>query len=377
MNENAHGTEFGQIRKALEDGEITLEDVATRFVDFKAPLGGRFDSALHPVEAVLDYRCSDAQWDCDGSAFWKVGDEYCYCTTSAGPEAVMRLYEKLFGYQVEEIGHRGGFLQFRLYPPYQERTDDYDSDASRAAGFVSGDVMNSFWTTYREIINRKTGRHYTSRDESDILELLEHGRLNLAAPEKTLETILSLDDSAEKLTALWGKIAEQVRIFAYLTHTLGNMIPCQKGFNRGRYSITMDYWDITLMYVKDWYLNRQGRPSAGDVPNNVFNASILDRCHPWLNHFGFGVEGWNAFVEDNYLLPYIEKEGDTYAKDENGAYEVRRFFSGHDFWHLLPETEEQFLACLLSMNAAIIARGNLMGEALGDDPAAGLFFKSI
>ncbi len=189
--------------------------------------------------------------------------------------------------------------------------------------------MNSFWTTYREA-----------------LRLSGQGRLRTC-------DIPYLADNTEQYR-LEGDCGDQVDMLAYLTHTLGNFIPCFGCFNRDRYDPTKDYWDLTMLGIKEWY----EEPSSPLRKVNPLNQGLLDQCRPWLESYAeedvTGGEAWRQFVKANFLQPYFEEDSST----------VRPFFKEHSFDHQLPASKEELLDCLLSMNAGIIARGNLMLYAI-------------
>ncbi len=341
MTDPLASTDYGTVRTALAGGAIALEDVDRRFPDLKeAFFGDAFGDARDPIEAVLAYKSrGSGSYDCDGSTFWVWNRGRPYCTTARGPEAVARLYEALWGYRVEELGSREGHVQFLLIPPYfpyDAYPDVTVAKARRVACELSGgDVMNSFWTTYKQALSREVV-------QGDIPAILDDGE--------------AFHGSVD------GEVMAQLRIFARLSHTLGNLIPCQKGFNAGRYWSTMDYWDLTLIFVRDWYLTKQQHQAPEDaaVPDTPLNAGVLAACSRWLNSFGRAEEGWRAFVRQNFLQPYVDDD-----------YEVRPFFAGHGFGYLRPEGRQDVLACLMSMNACIIARGNLMLEELARGAGAG------
>lgn len=350
-------TDFGTIRDALKNGSISLEDVARRFLDFKKEfLGDTSNGARKPIEAVLNYYIrSKKPYDCDGSAFWawKEGRPR-YCTTSRGPWAVALLCKALWGYHIEKLRKSSRYVQFIFIPPYfpyKERLGILDDAVAPCAayGLPDGDAVNSFWTTYKSDTQaRCTAYELSGGDVMNSFWTTYKQALESKPTKKKIRGILA--DFEGRHASVGQEVMGQLRIFARVNHTLGNFIPCQRGFNAGRYWPTMDYWDLTLIFIRDWYLTKQqDQVRGGAVPDTVFNAGVLATCAPWLNFFGQGEEGWKNFVDKNFLQPYV--------KDD---YDVRSFFDEHNFTHKLPKGEEELVECLLSMNASIIARGNLM-----------------
>ncbi len=293
--------DFGVVYEALAKKQIGLEEVRSRFVDFKTayckgdktghiqpsrnngkPLKQAkiekylFLSKEEPERYItrwLDYKTKAKackNYDCDGArSAWIV------------PNAINVLYDSLWG-----------------------------EKSSRMA--KSGDTMNSLWITYAQILKS----------------------------ERKADT----------------KVMKQLNLLAYLTHTIGNFIPCCGNFNNGRTGSSQDYWDITLIRLQGFYLN--------DDHLDSFNPN----CIAWLKSFGESENGWKNLIEDNYLESYVDEE-----------YQVRRFYTGHEIGSILPE-DNQILECLLSMNAAIIARGNEMREVLEnrlEEEQLRLFFKDV
>ena len=99
--------------------------------------------------------------------------------------------------------------------------------------------------------------------------------------------------------------------FAYLSHTLGNLIPVPLCFNverSGEYA-DCDYWDITMYNIYRWcetgedryiyeLLNRYNK-------NNHVAESII-RFKKWLSIYNCN---WQEFVNRNYLKAFVDKDG--------------------------------------------------------------------
>ena len=315
-------TDFETVRGALTEGSITLKDVAERFVDLKTlydqnsnlEVNNRYKPTANFDRDHLDntYLFAAGKGKESPLSLWL---DYCCCqtvdcdgckSTPVVTKAANELYQA-------------------LWPDAQKRGAD------------SADTMNSFWTTYKRALILD-GQSMSSRGD-----------------------IPAIHDNQESYRLSDDAVRSQIELFAHLTHTCGNFIPVGGKFQQRGGHITMDYWDVTMQYVKEWY------EGSKDV-------EFLVGCDEWLSSFGEGARGWNTFVEKNFLQPYVFGRGDTKHK----PYDVRHLFRGHYFDpnknyycdHLLPWKKE-LLACLLSMNAAIIARGNLMLHAIiGKDASA-------
>lgn len=213
--------------------------------------------------------------------------------------------------------------------------------SSETSEKISADTMNSFFTLYKNVINANTNEKIRSKN-------------GLAKSKKR--------SNAAGINAIFD-------LFAYLTHTAGNFMPCYSGFNPGRYYPTMDFWDLTLMSIREWFLDQDERQEFGPTAKATpLNEGLLDKCAPWLNSFlekGSGFEHWKAFVQKNFLEPYVENTDKDIAKDPN-AWSVRPFFDGHSFENKFPRTEREIYKCLDRINASIIVRNNLIRKELAD-----------
>lgn len=296
-------TDFDTVHAALESGAITPKNVADRFVDFKT----LYDQSSN-LEA--NDRCELAT----PSDTTCLDDSYLFATgRSEGNPLSLWLDYRCCPQTVDcdgcksapVVAKAANELYRALWPDVQKRGAD------------SADTMNSFWTIYKRAL---------------VLD---------GKPVSGAGDIPAIRNNQKSCRLSVDAVRSQTELLAHLTHTCGNFIPVGGKFQQRGGPVTMDFWDITLQYVKEWYGGSTG-------------VGFLTRCDKWLSSFGEGSEGWNCFVEQNFLQPYT-----TF---ENGIYEVRRFFAGHTFSHLLPENNEELLACLRSMNASIIARGNLMLE---------------
>lgn len=369
MSSVIRSANFEEVYDAVRSGDIALEDVEARFVDLKTSfqrgtLNMEFNDRNKDKQSCWTALSeSERQQVIEGCSFPAFADPVeRWIAYSLQPKFALMRDGVLRGcYAIDCDGSKSAeivpaainALYRALWP------DDLPADSS--------DTMNSFWTTCKRVLPLMGAAKWQSRGKYDILAEMtdEDGRLRP-------EFCIGKGDDQKRAQQL-------LRMFAHLTHTIGNFIPCDGPFNSGRYAATLDYWDVTLEYVRDWYLDRQKDEPTSSASGAAFSTKTLARCREWLDYFGSGVEGWNAFVKRNYLDAYIETKPakvagvHDLAQDERGAYVVRPFFPGHGFDHLLPQDDGECRTCLVHMIASIIARGNQMLSELGADPCAQLF----
>ena len=140
-------------------------------------------------------------------------------------------------------------------------------------------------------------------------------------------------------------IEDEIEKLAKNHHTIGNMIPVPTGFNSGRAGryAKYDYWDLTMMKIKEWYDYKE----TNDEPliellHNDLNA--IKYCKNWLTHFG----AWKDFVEKNYLKAFT---------DEGAVYKPLQFWSGHSYDSPnLPSDENEFYSYLQLLNNLVKKR---------------------
>lgn len=369
MGKIIESTDVDAIYDAIRTGEISLEDVEARFVDLKIS----FQQGTQNIDfndrnkdkksCWLELTDAEREQVVEGCSFpaFENPIERWIAYSLLPKFALMRGGQLWHNYAIDCDGSKSAdMVPTAVNALYRALWPDVPAD--------SADTMNSFWTTYKRS-----------------LRLLDVPLWHSAVKEGILSEIIDEDghlrSEFSELDTYWRRsIMRKLEMLAYLTHTIGDFIPCGGAFNTGRYAPTLDYWDITLEFVRDWYLNRQGVESSSEMPDTTFNSGILTSCREWLDHFGNGVEGWNNFVKQNYLDAYMQVRfvqggGCELEKDEQGAYIVEPFYSGHDFAHPQLAIPPDAIIALTHMNAAIIARGNQMVAALGDDPCAKLFVK--
>lgn len=329
MNDVIESDEFDVVREALEEGSIGLDKVARRFVDFKM--------AYCKDDPKLEFNDRSQQWTEpleDKEPRWRKLSkneleaifDHCYLKCSTDPLKRWQAYYE----------RPKSVYKLKLTDSAQKERLGFSSRARFCKFGIDCDGSKS-----SEIVPKATNLLYATLWPNTIAD--------------SADTINSFGKTYTRAHANEPKVEAQLNILAYLTHTLGNFIPCSAPFQIFK-NWGGDYMDLALLRIKKWYL---GKP-----PTQPGYKKKLDGCKDWLNDFPpnepetTNVERWNAFIKENDLLAY------TNGKDEHDAYKVRRFYVGHDIGASLPDNAENVLECLLSMNAAIIARGNKMGKEL-------------
>lgn len=178
-------------------------------------------------------------------------------------------------------------------------------------------------------------------------------RLNLKSKRKMIRIY---SDEPQRMEG----ISKASRKYLQFSHSVGNFIPVPRHFNIPRYRKTQDYWDLTLSGIWSWY-------TRGECLHSIIGAAApyhdqsenIKICERWLECFGAGENGWDSFVEKNYMQDFVSsgQEGRSYG----GPKEL---WKGHFDGYALPKTDEAFSQFFTNASAWIEARGVRIALAL-------------
>lgn len=235
-----------------------------------------------------------------------------------------------------------------IQPQYRKRARyELTSPKNSALFCYRGDTMNSYAKTVHEYLNISAANSQINW-ETCMLE-----------PYQCLDAIIS----------------EEARCFIQLNHTIGNFIPVPfeeaykkkdgekvktKHFNSPRgLGPTKDYWDLALLAIYEWYTQQNDealKEMLQEKGKNTENAENTNLCKKWLECF----QTWPRFVRANYMEPFVH---DNYG-------EPKELWKGHFTYYkrlkkqALPETAEQFSEFFHNASMWILARGELIAEAI-------------
>lgn len=177
---------------------------------------------------------------------------------------------------------------------------------------LKGETINSFKTTFTQtIINSFRYKNIYGNIGINLNEYLDQQY-----------PILYNNQNFTKFEIINNNL-DSFQLFATLTHTIGNFTILPYWMNTGRYSFSKDYWDLTLLSIKDW----------------------LDTFSP---------EAWKRFVETYYLQPYV-----------NSDYKVQPLWNGHSFQKIYPNNED-FPIFLRNVNERVEERGKYIIKEICD-----------
>lgn len=169
-----------------------------------------------------------------------------------------------------------------------------------------------------------------------------------------------------------------------ICHTIGNYCPVPKKFNGARSEWgEYDYWDLTLMKIREWYLTAD-KLSIYERDQLLSRDLLHDKgdalgCMRWLECFGPGEKGWHNFVDTLLMQDYVYNEDDGIDQDNEKYYDVKPFWSKHGwkvFWSKdgwkedenriigMPENTEEINQGLKEICSRIEARSKRIIDAL-------------
>lgn len=223
-------------------------------------------------------------------------------------------YDKYFAYKVQRnVGDpdtKSTLLQEIYKVLWGE--DVLSKEWMSVRGWIYSDTMTSVQFTMTEYFKSQF------RDEID-----EYKREN---PHQKQVSAKMCKEMYEKMPTVRRKLNEMIDFMKFVSvyHTIGNYVPVPKGFNcaRSGWCGSHDYWDLTLMKIKDYYdtrdTRRENQAQSGKILELFHIANSVDACIEWLDSY----ESWEEFVKKNFFQDYV-------SEDDN--WNVKPFCKGHSW----------------------------------------------
>ncbi|MCM1235019.1 MAG: hypothetical protein NC489_33385 [Ruminococcus flavefaciens] len=233
----------------------------------------------------------------------------------------MKIYEKEYNFQVIE----------------KIKEDNYTYMICNEEMVYRGDVMNSWSRTMNEYMRLFGDEYIKNYNGKKIPEGYKSWESYLRKPENYKDAM-----------------PEYINNFMKCVYTIGNFIPVPRepiNFNTNRSGFSGDYWDLTLLAIYEYYIGQKEYPS-------IVYFLLGKGIEQWLGESGVGREGWNKFVENNFMQPFVEKLGE---KKYGKPYEL---WDGHFNGSQLPKEKWQFEQFFVNARIRILQRGELIAKAL-------------
>lgn len=232
--------------------------------------------ALNPIERYLAYKSTGVKVDKDKQNLSNA-EKFCLhslniygdipdCDGSDGRNALtLDVYKKLWNW--EKGYYSSGVIST---PNFQ--------------GEFGGDTMNSMQTTFNALMG-----YALSKSENSNLRQYQKNNYSF------MDCLQIYCNYPKELLFELQKEPDFIR-FADLYHTIGNMVLVPRRFNSGRYGKTFDFWDSSLVWLK----------------NDGFSYG---------NQLLFDKRNFTKYINYFYLWDYVESV--------NGEYRVKPLFNSH------------------------------------------------
>lgn len=164
------------------------------------------------------------------------------------------------------------------------------------------------------------------------------------------------ESEKEFLKAVFEKYGLDELIATY--HTIGNFCPVPCYFNGARSGgyASHDFWDLTLMKIREYYLCDNSTEKVSRIIGDELlhhNGNAL-ACKAWLDEFGNGIIGWKNFVKFHYFDNYVDKD-----------YNVIPFWEEHDWDHnSISNDTKKFTEAIQEITRRIKSRGEIIIAAI-------------
>lgn len=232
--------------------------------------------ALNPIERYLAYKSTGVKVDKDKQNLSNA-EKFCLhslntygdipdCDGSDGKNVLtLDVYKKLWNW--EKGYYSSGVIST---PNFQ--------------GEFGGDTMNSMQTTFNALMG-----YALSKSENSNLRQYQKNNYSF------MDCLQIYCNYPKELLFELQKETDFIR-FADLYHTIGNMVLVPRRFNSGRYGKTFDFWDSSLVWLK----------------NDGFSYG---------NQLLFDKRNFTKYINYFYLWDYVESV--------NGEYRVKPLFNSH------------------------------------------------
>ncbi len=180
--------------------------------------------------------------------------------------------------------------------------------------------------------------------------------------DNQLERIIKAYEKDSGILKKRPSLVDSIIEYLKAWHLLGNFMPVPVGFNCGRYLSTMDFFDVTLKLIHDWYWYGDENNTLDTLitcKTQIEKEIAMENTRKWLSSFMVDDKAsWHIFVEKNYLEAFVEKK-------ENGEYgNPKEFWTGHFSSKSMPQNIDEYKQFFLNATRWIIERNNDMYDRM-------------
>ncbi len=256
-----------------------------------------------------------------------------------------RLLEKLPA-MVQERDPVSKWFQYKTLDSFCSNFHSFDCDNSNGSCKLSDEIYRLLWDEAAQRPCFQDG-HYTGETmnllAATLGALLGH-KLKGEWTWPRCKKLYARSDTRQTLLRAIQSAGGAEDFFA-AAHRIGNLTLWPAGCNgpRGRGEVR-DYWDLTLWYIYRWYQDGAAEHLEKIAPQRMGALAT------WLSVF----QGWDDFVEKNYMQDYTAGPGRPYGRP-------KPFWEGHFTpGHACPESMGQIEAYFTNAAGCIRARSARM-----------------
>lgn len=200
-------------------------------------------------------------------------------------------------------------------------------------------------------------------------------KTNLEYWTKKFCVAVAADLSTEKLDKIFYDLIDKyypnniLGEFMNRCFTVGNYCPVPKGFNSARsgQGACHDYWDLTLIQIRKWYLEDDDKELMMLLHCDTFCEKVKN-CKEWLSWTANGdkkEKAWRRFVDSLLMQDYVWNEDDGIDKGNEKYYQVKEFWPNHSWENSeLPKDDEKIKEALKGIIERIAKRSHRIVEEL-------------
>ena len=206
-----------------------------------------------------------------------------------------------------------------LWPEIKERKSEY---LVNRGGWIYSDTLISVQTTLNNYIRKEMPEVLK---KEGVKRISNNICIQLYGTDPLFRKLLNKNEDLSHFIAIY--------------HTLGNYLPVCCGFNiaRSGYYGSHDYWDLTLMKIKEYYdATKAAQSGFGDFLTSPelkllqllhCNSEVVSCCQ-WLNSF----ERWENFIEQNLLQDFVDTDNQPIPLCKGHSWECPQVLDFNDFF---------------------------------------------
>lgn len=310
------------------------------------------NSLTEGIKNWLRYRIATTWGKYDNGEIYKMGlyTEEFGCDST---EIVKEVLREMIAPKVESV----------RYSNFYGRNNDGRFWVDEKIQLVT-DTMNSFATTfnvflrmvipkvdsdYNETLFNKYGLSQGAIEKYGITGIIDNLPTKIRNIYRDIYYLENIDEWVAKLSDREMQVLEELKTFCITYHTIGNFTLVPNGYNSDRYLKTSDYWDLTLLDLKEMALK-------GDYKDVNYKWYIENYAIFLMN---------NYFIDSTESCPLRDNMPESLYDNHLESYYKRE--AGENREVQLPQNMDDLETCVIHMYLAIYVRSLRILLCLNDN----------